>query len=1095
MNWLKSNKVLVGVITVSIIPIICNLWGYDFSSNAISLGSVKSSLIDITKDDQFHALKGALHHALLEWSAVSVAVIAAFISFLHYAKHGDVSVPIIGMAMLCAGFTDAFHTLAATRIIAANAPNTDFIPFTWAFSRVFNVVVMIAGLSISLWLHRKNAILQHDEQLKNSHQRHFKLLLVVAFSFTSLAIVSVILAAASDSLPQTMFINALIKRPYDVLPLALFLFSGSLAWSWYKQAPSPLKLAIVFSIIPEVATQIHMSFGSIQLFDNHFNIAHGLKVFAYLCILSGLIVAMMGKEPLPPAAKNNKKAKQQSKKIFKEVSLSGLLKIGTAKYPQSFIIPAAIFILMLSVTALISTTYYIETEKFFKNEKAEKLHNKSAVLESLIIEFYERLNRDIHFLSETPAIQGIIQSIELNDDVSLKKWKGNLETIFKGILHTDLDYLQIRYIAAANKHTELVDVYRRINIVEAIPESHLDLNINDATIDLVLQTLPGEATYSDVLLKSVIHGREVNLLKVTLPIYNKQSAVVFGILEIDVDFSIFMKHLADNKFKENSFYLANTSNEIIYISKLTSSQKNIENLHVGTMIYELIPKLKNIINNNNNNNNNWYTLSLNRLNQEAESNEINAIYQNISLRPYTSKQVIKMVLSIEHSELDNKLQNLKYKSIMLGFGLSILALTLGVFVSRKIVGPMTQMTRSLEILQYTGSIGPLPVESNDEMGVLAREFHNMLIIKDANNKALNEQKFAMDQHVIVSTTNVKGEITYVNDKFCEISGYTAEELLGKDHRILNSGFHGMVFFKEMYETLNTGNVWESEVCNRAKNGEVYWELTTIVPFINEQGEVISYISMKTDISVNKQNARELSHARDDLSFKVAKLQQANADLDQFAYVASHDLKSPLNGISQLVGWIEEDCKDILPKESIEHLGLLKSRSKRMLSLLNDLLDYSRIGRDEHETESIILKDLVEDVFDLQSHTDDFTCKAPGVKMVLQRIPFEMVMRNLISNAVKHHDKNEGNININLERVNGFYQIKVSDDGPGIPPELHEKALEMFQTLKSRDEVEGSGMGMAMVKKMVEHHGGTMKIDSPGGRGTTIVLTWPTPLVS
>ncbi len=159
MRWFKENVILLFIITLSLTPFICNLLGVDFASNAISLDKAKMALAEITKNDQFHALKGALHHVILEWSAVSIAVIAAFISFLHYVKNGDVSVPIIGIAMLCAGFTDAFHTLAATRIIDAEAPNTDFIPFTWAFSRIFNVTVMIIGLAISLWLQKKTETL------------------------------------------------------------------------------------------------------------------------------------------------------------------------------------------------------------------------------------------------------------------------------------------------------------------------------------------------------------------------------------------------------------------------------------------------------------------------------------------------------------------------------------------------------------------------------------------------------------------------------------------------------------------------------------------------------------------------------------------------------------------------------------------------------------------------------------------------------------------------------------------------------------------------------------------------------------------------
>lgn len=371
--------------------------------------------------------------------------------------------------------------------------------------------------------------------------------------------------------------------------------------------------------------------------------------------------------------------------------------------------------------------------------------------------------------------------------------------------------------------------------------------------------------------------------------------------------------------------------------------------------------------------------------------------------------------------------------------------------------------------------------------------NKMMVLGKSKERELLLQQYALDEHAIVSKTDVYGNITYVNEKFIEISGYTNEELIGQNHRIINSGYHDKEFFKEMYKNLMSGKSFTGEICNKAKSGKIYWVQSTIIALVDNGGKPNAFISIRTDITESKMIAMELEETRDILSFQVSQLQEANADLDQFAYVASHDLKSPLNGISQLVSWIDEDCKDILPDESKEHLLLLKSRSKRMLNLLNDLLEYSRVGRDEHETEILNLKKLTQKLFEMQGNKKGFTCSGQDVNFELQRIPFEMVLRNLISNAIKHHDKAEGHIDISYERVEinnkEKHQFKVTDDGPGIPPELQTKAMEMFQTLQSRDEVEGSGMGLAMVKKMVEKYEGGLKIESDGARGTTFVVTW------
>ncbi|WP_025564659.1 CHASE domain-containing protein [Psychromonas sp. SP041] len=220
------------------------------------------------------------------------------------------------------------------------------------------------------------------------------------------------------------------------------------------------------------------------------------------------------------------------------------------------------------------------------------------------------------------------------------------------------------------------------------------------------------------------------------------------------------------------------------------------------------------------------------------------------------------------------------------------------------------------------------------------------------------------------------------------------------------------------------------------------------------------------------------------------LEKSNSDLEQFSYVASHDLKSPLNAIEQLASWIEEDCEDILPDESKEHLVLLRQRSKRMLKLLDDLLDYSRLNLTTVTNDKVNLAEKAQDILSLLESNDHFSCTAPNIEINIPQLPFEIVLRNLISNSIKHHDKKTGQITIHYVIKDNFHQISLEDDGPGIPEAFHDKAMEMFQTLQSRDKVEGSGMGLAMIKRIVVHYHGSVNIISDGKHGTKINILWP-----
>ncbi len=243
---------------------------------------------------------------------------------------------------------------------------------------------------------------------------------------------------------------------------------------------------------------------------------------------------------------------------------------------------------------------------------------------------------------------------------------------------------------------------------------------------------------------------------------------------------------------------------------------------------------------------------------------------------------------------------------------------------------------------------------------------------------------------------------------------------------------------------------------------------------------------------NKTAAR-LQQAHDERDLAMAELQRSNADLDSFAYVASHDLKAPLRGIRHLSEWISADLGAAITQETRENLELLHNRVDRLEALLDGLLEYSRAGRRDTLIENVDSKGLLLDISRYLSPAPGFEITVDGPLPTLKtcKAPLEKVLRNLISNALKHHDGSTGKVSISAREIGDMIEFAVTDDGPGIAPQFHDKIFQMFQTLKPRDAVEGSGMGLAIVKKTVESVGGSIRVAShPPQRGSTFLFTWP-----
>jgi PAS domain S-box-containing protein len=516
---------------------------------------------------------------------------------------------------------------------------------------------------------------------------------------------------------------------------------------------------------------------------------------------------------------------------------------------------------------------------------------------------------------------------------------------------------------------------------------------------------------------------------------------------------------------------------------------------------------------------------------------------------------------------------------------------------------------------------------------------------EAVTKQLADQKFALDQHAIVAMTDVQGQITYVNEKFCTISQYSEEELIGQNHRILNSKYHPKEFFRHMYSVIARGGVWRGEIKNRAKDGSFYWVDTTIVPTLGLDGKPERYVAIRTDITERKatEEVRErlalvvesshdaiiskdlngtilswnkgaeqvfgysaseaigrpilmllpkervdeeaqilnrigrgekiehfetvrvrkdgtrldisatispvrdkdgvvlgaskiarditeskraqqeiqslnvtlasrnrqladqseaLAKAGEELERRVAErtrelaatndvLEQSNIELQRFAYVASHDLQSPLRSISGFVQLLKMNYQDRLDQQALDWIDRTVHGITRMQTLIHDLLEYSRVDSPRPFSLCSFRKLLNQSLENL--HGPILTA---GAQITCDELPVALcdpgqivqLLDNLIGNALKYQGSESPRIHLSAEFADSQWTFTVRDNGIGIAPEYHQQIFEPFRRLHDNRSYPGTGIGLAICRRIVERHRGKLWVESEAGHGSAFKFT-------
>jgi PAS domain S-box-containing protein len=370
----------------------------------------------------------------------------------------------------------------------------------------------------------------------------------------------------------------------------------------------------------------------------------------------------------------------------------------------------------------------------------------------------------------------------------------------------------------------------------------------------------------------------------------------------------------------------------------------------------------------------------------------------------------------------------------------------------------------------------------------------------ASFREISDLKAALDEHAIVSMTDVEGRITYVNDKFCAISKYSREELLGQKHRIINSGYHPEGFFHSLWQTVTHGRVWHGEIKNKAKDGSFYWVDVTIVPFLNDQGKPQRYVAIRTDITERKAAGEKIARLNAELEQRVvertAQLQAANHELETFSYSVSHDLRAPLRHVLGFMDLLQKQAGSSLSEKSLGLMTMISQATKRMGNLIDDLLAFSRVGQSKMQKAEVNLDQLVHEAsndFQVDTKERNIVWKIHPLPTVqADRALLRLALVNLISNAIKFTGARAGaKIEIGCAPDgNGETVIFIRDNGAGFDPRYAGKLFGVFQRLHTQEQFEGTGIGLANVQRIIHRHGGRTWADGVVDGGATFYFSIP-----
>lgn len=752
--------------------------------------------------------------------------------------------------------------------------------------------------------------------------------------------------------------------------------------------------------------------------------------------------------------------------------------------------------ILLSLVPLLAVSWYVydQTFKSIMRMQEVKLEERALTEAKRLEGHFAEIKKDLSYWAQSPDRQDFLRQL-------MSTRNGRTSELF---VQSD-DYQKLDKSAPAVRMVKLKSYYENIYDVFLIDmegdilytvakETDLGTNLQSGPYastrfaKAFRETLnDGQIHFSDMERYSPSKGIIAGFM--TAPMY-APSGEMIGVLALQLNMNAFLEGIAEN---HNGFYGYLVGEDGLLRSKRTNPNEVLEK-RISSRVFW-----------------NWYDEHV--ISQKfSDTMEEGAILYvgpdgNKVLGQHHHIEIMGVKWSYI-SEVDEaqimKEPNHLVKTIAFFVIMAVLAVIMAaIMIARRITKPIRELSDAS--LKYMGGEKGIRVDlaEGNEIGEFGSVFNALIEKQEVDEEKLNylaqktqktldelkEQKYALDAHAIVAITDVQGTITFVNSKFEEISGYKREELLAKNHRILNSGVHTVEFWKEMYHTVSHGDIWHGEVCNVAKDGHFYWVDTTIVPFMGENGKPQSYIAIRTDITERKKIEEQLIEAKElaESSVRVK---------SEFLATMSHEIRTPMNGVLGMLGLLSHSNLDETQRHQIR---VASNSATSLLGLINDILDFSKVEAGKMQLEMI--------EFNLRDELGEFVeaiafrAQEKGLELILDTTHLKrtsiitdpgrlrQILTNLVGNAVKFTHRGEILITVRLDEVDehhGRLRIDVRDSGIGIAAD---KVDNLFQSFSQADNTTtrkygGTGLGLAIVKKLCELMDGKIWVTSAEYEGST-----------